>query len=108
MFKKLTPWFGFALFALSLWVVERELKGIDAQEVLAHIGAFPLSNILLAFCFSMGSYCILCFGERLALQYAGRSHIPVHISSLASFVGNALSNNIGLSFVSGAPVRYRI
>jgi phosphatidylglycerol lysyltransferase len=45
--------------------------------------------------------------DLLALRYIGRP-LAVGKTAMASFLGNAFSNNIGFSMIAGASVRYRL
>lgn len=104
---KIIPWLGLTLFGLSIFFLKQQLKVINSQEVFHQISLVKPVSFAISIAFSLLSYCVLACIERLSLKYAKHSEIPIKISTLASFVANVVSHNIGLSLLSGAPIRYR-
>jgi phosphatidylglycerol lysyltransferase len=103
----LGPLFGLLLFGVALWVLHHELKVYHLEDILQHIEKLPLRRILLALLLTALSYLIMTGYDFLALQYIRRPLAYTRIA-LASFVGYAFSNNIGLSMLAGGSVRYRL
>ena len=103
----LGPLFGLLFFGVALWVLHHELKVYHLEDILHHVEKLPFHRILLALLLTALSYLIMTGYDFLALQYIRRPLAYTRIA-LASFVGYAFSNNIGLSMVAGGSVRYRL
>lgn len=103
----LGPALGLAIFAAALWVLHHELKEYHLRDIVRDIKAIPAGHILLACVLTVASYAVLTGYDTLALRYVGRP-LAYRRVALASFLGYAFSNNIGLSVVSGGSVRYRL
>ena len=72
-------------------------------------GAFGRSRLLLlgvAIALTIVNYLVLTLQDQLADSYAGLT-VPWRQVALASFVGYAVSNNVGFALVSGTSARYR-
>ena len=102
----LTPLVGVALFAASAWVLQRELRALRYREVVEAFHALPVGAILAALLLTAANYLVLTGYDQLAFVYIGRE-IPRWRVALASFVGYAISNNVGFALLSGTSVRYR-
>jgi phosphatidylglycerol lysyltransferase len=98
---------GLLLFLAALWVIHHELKAHPLHDVLRYMHALPAKRLLLALLFTVISYCVMTGYDTLALKYIQYSLAYSRIA-LASFIGYAFSNNIGLSMIAGASVRYRL
>ncbi len=105
--RALGPLLGFALFAAALWVLHVELRHYSYNEVLHEFRSLPARRIWLAALFSAASYLLLTGYDTLGLVYA-RHALPYRRTALASFVGHAFSNAVGLAVVSGGSVRLRL
>ena len=103
----LGPIAGVALFALAVWLLERELREFHYADVMAHLAEIPASRLLLAIALTAASYLCLTGYDVLALREA-RVRLPYRRVGLASFVAYVFSHNLGLSFLSGSAVRYRM
>ena len=103
----LGPIVGVALFALAAWILERELREFHYDDVMAHFAAIPRSHLLLALALTGASYLCLTGYDVLALREA-RVRLPYARVGLASFVAYVFSHNLGLSFLGGSAVRYRM
>lgn len=103
----LAPLLGLALFTLALWVLHRELQTYHLREVFREFGRIPTRQLAAALLLTLASYGIMTGYDVLALRFIGHPLTYGKIA-LASFVGYAFSNNIGLSMLAGASVRYRL
>jgi phosphatidylglycerol lysyltransferase len=103
----LGPLVGVALFALAAWLLERELREFHYGDVMAHLAAIPRASLLLALALTAASYLCLTGYDTLALREAG-VRLPYSRVGLASFVAYVFSHNLGLSFLGGSAVRYRM
>jgi len=97
----------FSLFLVGLIVMYRTLHEVDIHQVRAELNALSWRQIGLAALFTLGGYLALVGYDWSALRYIGR-HLPFPLVVFTSFVGYALSNTIGVSWLSGGAVRYRI
>ncbi|HQU33534.1 MAG: hypothetical protein B7Z68_03620 [Acidobacteria bacterium 21-70-11] len=101
------PLLGVALFAVALWVLHVELRHYSYHEVLHEFRSLPAQRFWLAALLSAASYLLLTGYDTLGLVYA-RHALPYRRTALASFVGHAFSNAVGLAVVSGGSVRIRL
>lgn len=103
----LGPLLGVALFTAAVWVLHRELAAYHFKDVLHHIRQIPAKHIALALLAAAAGYMVMTLYDLMALRYLKQSLAYGKIA-LAAFVGAAFSNNIGLSMIAGASVRYRL
>ncbi len=98
---------GVALLCGAIYVVQREFRNLKIADISAALGKIPDLALVVAFGFTILSYGILTFYDRLGTYYAGK---PVSYGrvAFASFCAYALSHNLGFAAVSGAAVRYRL
>lgn len=95
------------LFAVGIVVLYRLLHQIDIHQVRLQIHALAWSQIGLAALSTVAGYLALVGYGWSALRYI-RKQLPLPLVAFTSFVGYALSNTIGASWLSGGAVRYRI
>jgi uncharacterized membrane protein YbhN (UPF0104 family) len=95
------------IFSIALAVLAREFAGVSPREVIDRLGALPARQMLAAAGLTAASYMLLAGYDFLALRYAGRR---LHICDImyASFTSFAFSNSIGVQFLTGGSIRYRI
>ncbi len=98
---------GVALLCGAVYVVQKEFRNLKIADISAALGKIPDIALVFAFGFTILSYGILTFYDRLGTYYAGK---PVSYGrvAFASFCAYALSHNLGFAAVSGAAVRYRL
>lgn len=97
---------GLVLFVVALEVIRVELHAVSWHDLTADVLRTPLSQLVIAVVLAGLNYAALTGYDQLAVSYIGKA-IPRLRIAVASFVAYAISNNIGLSMVSGASVRYR-
>jgi phosphatidylglycerol lysyltransferase len=107
LLHSLGPLFGLLLFAVALWVLHHELKAYQLKDILHHLHELPAHRLFLALLLTVLSYLTMTGYDALALRYIQRP-LAYGKTALASFIGYAFSNNIGLSMIAGASVRYRL
>jgi len=96
-----------ALFAGAAFLMHRELSVYHFKEVVATLRSIPL-GIRFSACFlTVISYVVLTGYDTLGLKHIHKK-LPYPKIALAAFTGYAFSNNIGLSMIAGASVRYRL
>jgi phosphatidylglycerol lysyltransferase len=92
---------------LALWSVYKRLHGHYWLELIAAFGQIPTGQVGWALMLTLISYLAMSCYDFLALKYIRRS-LEFSKTALAAFLGYAFSNNVGMSMVAGATIRYRI
>ena len=93
--------------------VRRDLRraaGVPPPQAGRHqglAGAIPRTALVISFAWTVLSYGVLTFYDRLGTIYAGHK-VRYRRVAFASFCAYALSHNLGFAAVSGAAVRYRL
>jgi phosphatidylglycerol lysyltransferase len=103
----LGPLAGLLLFALAVAILHRELAEYHWGDVLAHLAAIPRERIALALGLTALGYLTLTGYDALAFRWI-RSPLRYPRIALASFIAYVFSHNVGLSFLGGSAVRYRM
>jgi uncharacterized membrane protein YbhN (UPF0104 family) len=94
------------VFTTALGVLWRELRGIALADVLRELGEISAPGLALAIALTALSYYTLTCYDTVGLRYIGRA-LPIRKTGLVSYVAYAISNNVGLAGMGGAPLRYR-
>ena len=95
------------LFTAAVWLLHGELKAHHIVDILKAFESIPVARMWAAIGLTILSYAIMTGYDALALRYI-RHQLAYSKIGLASFIGYAFSNNIGLSMIAGASVRYRL
>jgi phosphatidylglycerol lysyltransferase len=105
--KIIGPVFSLILFAVAIWLLHRELKAYHIEDILKAFDAIPGGNLAAAAVLTIASYTVMTGYDLLAIRYI---QYPLSYGKifLASFIGYAFSNNIGMSMILGASVRYHL
>lgn len=98
---------GLLLLFGAVYVVQREFRSLRLADVGHALAAIPRRSLALAALWTIVSYGVLTFYDRLGTHYAGHRVSYLRVS-FASFCAYALSHNLGFAAVSGAAVRYRL
>jgi phosphatidylglycerol lysyltransferase len=101
------PVLSVVLFAAAVWVLHRELRSYHLNDILHALDAIPPARLWAAAGLAGLSYAVMTGYDALAVRYL-RHPLAYTKIGLASFIGYAFSNNIGLSMIAGASVRYRL
>ncbi|HWK89531.1 MAG TPA: bifunctional lysylphosphatidylglycerol flippase/synthetase MprF [Longimicrobium sp.] len=101
-----TPAVGLVLFVAAALVLNAELRRVSYAEVRATLAGLPRSALLWAVLLTAANYAVLTGFDLLAFRYVGRRLASWKVAA-ASFIGYAVSNNVGFALVSGVSVRYR-
>lgn len=101
------PFLGAAILVTALWVLHAELTMVRYDAVVRGLRQIPAWHLLAALLVTGLNYLVLTGYDRLAFRYIQH---PLQYSriALASFIGYAFSNSIGLSMLTGSSVRYRL
>lgn len=95
------------VFAGSLWVIARELRGFKYAEVWGYLADLPISYVLVAMGLTACTFVVLAGYDALALRYIDKSLSTKRIA-FSAFVGYAVSQAIGNPILTGGSVRYRL
>ena len=98
---------GVLLLVGAIYVVQREFRHLKVTDIRASLAAIPASALVISFAWTVLSYGVLTFYDRLGTIYAGHK-VRYRRVAFASFCAYALSHNLGFAAVSGAAVRYRL
>jgi uncharacterized membrane protein YbhN (UPF0104 family) len=98
---------GVVLLAGAIYVVQREFRHLRMQDIGEALHAIPAHSLVFSFVWTILSYFILTFYDRLGTIYAGHK-VSYGRVAFASFCAYSLSHNLGFAAVSGAAVRYRL
>ena len=98
---------GVGLLIGAAYVVQREFRHLKLDDIAAALESIPRGALIFAFVWTVLSYFILTFYDRLGTIYAGHK-VSYGRVAFASFCAYALSHNLGFAAVSGAAVRYRL
>ena len=107
LFHRLGPLIGLILFSVALWVLHQELKTYRFHDIVQYLKNLPAHQLLTALVLTFLSYLVMTGYDVLAIKYIHHS-LKYPKIVLASFIGYAFSNNIGLSMIAGASIRYRL
>ena len=107
MRKTIGPVLSLILFAAAVWLLHHELRTYDLADILRALAAIPGARLWAAVGLTILSYIAMTGYDLLALRYIQHPLSYAKIG-LASFTGYAFSNNIGMSVLAGASVRYRL
>ena len=98
---------GLILLAGAIYVVWQEFRHLKVADIKVALEAIPREALAISFVWTILSYGVLTFYDRLGTIYAGHKVSYARVS-LASFCAYSLSHNLGFAAVSGAAVRYRL
>jgi uncharacterized membrane protein YbhN (UPF0104 family) len=98
---------GLILLVGAIYVVHREFRHLKWHDIKDALATIPPSALIVSFIWTVLSYYILTFYDRLGTIYAGNK-VAYGKTCFASFCAYTLSHNLGLAAVSGAAVRYRL
>jgi phosphatidylglycerol lysyltransferase len=95
------------LFAAALVTLYRELRGFHYHEVLVFLRALPRDRLLLALGLTAASYLALTGYDTLGVRWIGRP-LSYRRTAFAAAVSSAVSNTLGISLLTGTPLRARL
>src|SRR6266851_4880342 len=95
------------VFALALRVLGTTLARYRYRDIVAYVSSLPVDQIILAVVLTLLGYLIMTGYDTLAFEYI-RHPLAYRKIALASFIGYAFNNNVGLSGLVGGSLRYRL
>jgi len=104
--KKISYLLPIAIFALALWVLDRELQPLQLDQIPASFTDIGSLSVVLASMFTFLSYIALISYDFLAMRYIGQS-ISFKEILRSSFTSTSISYSIGFNPLTGGSLRYR-
>lgn len=98
---------GILVFSIALLTLHHLLAEVRLEDILAEFRSTPVNRIFICIFLVTCDYFVLTGYDSLALYHLGKT-VPYPKTALASFTSYSVSHNIGLSFLTGGSVRYRI
>lgn len=98
---------GIVVFVGALFILRHELHKYNAHEIWVSLKNIPFDHLLLGLFFTCTCYLALTFYDLLGFRNIG-NNLHYGRIALAAFVGYSFSHNIGLTFMTSGPVKYRI
>ncbi len=98
---------GVVLLVGAIYVVQKEFRHLKFSEIVEALSTIPTNALVFSFVWTILSYFILTFYDRLGTIYAGHK-VSYRRVAFASFCAYSLSHNLGFAAVSGAAVRFRL
>lgn len=105
MLNKIVQFIGIFFFGLALWLIAKEVHHLGAHHIWELLKATPLWLIGLSLAFTALDFCFLSGYDFLALSYLKQKLSKVLVVK-AAFVGFAISNTTGHSYMSGGSIRF--
>jgi uncharacterized membrane protein YbhN (UPF0104 family) len=105
--RNLPALLGMALLIGAIYLVQSEFRHLRLRDIGAALHDIPPRALALSFVWTVLSYFVLTFYDRLGTIYAGHK-VSYGRVAFASFCAYALSHNLGFAAVSGAAVRFRL
>lgn len=105
--KILGPGLSLIFFTAAVWLLHNELRTYHLKNILQALQSISGAHLWAAAGLTILSYVLMTGYDLLAMRYIRYPLAQAKIG-LASFVGYAFSNNIGMSMIAGASVRYRL
>lgn len=106
-FHRLTPLIGLCLFAIASIIIWRTMHTYHWSDIKNAFVQMPASAMVASVIVALVGYMALSMYDVLGMHYA-KETLPYRQILLASFLGYAISNNVGHALVSGGTMRYRI
>ncbi len=103
----LPPLLGLFLLVGAIYAVHNEFRHLSPARIRVTLGEIPAHALLLSAGFTVLSYFILSFYDRLAVAHVGR-RLSFGRTAFAAFCSYVLSHNLGFAAISGAAVRFRL
>src|SRR5437764_4762570 len=100
------PLLMIALFAIALRILGSTLAHYRWHDVMIYLESLPPLQVILAALLTILGYLMMTGYDTLAFRYI-RHPLPYRKIALASFIGYAFNNNVGLSGLVGGSLRYR-
>lgn len=101
------PLLMIAIFAIALRVLQSTLTQYRWRDVMRYLESLPPIQIAISVVLTLLGYFLMTGYDVLAFRYINHP-LPYRRIALASFIGYAFNNNVGLSGIVGGSLRYRL
>ncbi len=91
----------------AIYAVQREARHLSIGQIRDSLLAIPHRRLLASAGFTLLSYAVLSFYDRLATIHVGH-RLSFGRTAFAAFCSYVLSHNLGFAAISGAAVRFRL
>ena len=95
-----------AFFAVVVWLLHNELRGVDPHEILAALRELSMPRLAAALALTASAYAVVACYDRLSTRYAG-ARLPGVVGFSIPFVSYAFNFNVG-AMVGALALRYRL
>ncbi len=103
----LKPLFILLLFAVALRILHDTLAHYRYHDVVDYFHHLAWEQIVVAVGLTLLGYLVMTGYDTMAMRYI-RHPLAYGKIALASFIGYAFNNNVGLSGLVGGSLRYRL
>lgn len=93
---------------IALVVLHELVSDVSWSEVKADLASARIQTLLLAFGATLISFVGISSYDVLATHHLVPGKVPKHIAALTGATGNAISNLLGVSYITGTALRYRV
>ncbi|WP_419729061.1 lysylphosphatidylglycerol synthase domain-containing protein [Lichenicola sp.] len=107
MLRRLPPLLGLLLFGGAIYAVQKEVRHLSVGQIRDSLLGIPRISLLASAGFTLLSYFVLSFYDRLATIHVG-CRLSFGRTAFAAFCSYVLSHNLGFAAISGAAVRFRL
>ncbi len=97
-----------AVFCIALVVLHQLVSDVSWAEVKKDLEEARIQTLLLAFAATVLSFIGISSYDVLGTRHLAPGKVPLHVAGLTGATGNAVSNLLGVSYVTGTALRYRI
>ena len=104
---RLPPLLGLLLLGAALYAVQKEFRHLSLSSIRDSMLRIPGRSLGAAAGFTLLSYTVVSFYDRLATIHVGR-RMSFGRTAFAAFCSYVLSHNLGFATISGAAVRFRL
>ncbi|MGI4748001.1 MAG: lysylphosphatidylglycerol synthase domain-containing protein, partial [Janthinobacterium lividum] len=105
--RRLPPLIGLLLFVAAIYAVQKEVRNLSLAQIRESLLGIPRASLFASAGFTVLSYFILSFYDRLATIHVGY-RLSFGRTAFAAFCSYVLSHNLGFAAISGAAVRFRL
>ena len=107
LLRRTPPLLGLLLLGAAAYAVHKEFRHLSLAQVRDNMRAIPPAGLAASAGFTLLSYFVLCFYDRLAMIHVGH-RLSFGRTAFAAFCSYVLSHNLGFAAISGAAVRFRL
>ena len=107
LLRRLPALLGVLLLLAAIFIVQREVRHLSIGQIRDSLLAIPRRRLLASAGFTLLSYAVLTFYDRLATIHVGH-RLSFGRTAFAAFCSYVLSHNLGFAAISGAAVRFRL